>query len=130
MNELISKVILAKEQADELWRALHEIQCDLPYGVDSSCSRPKREPNCCFVCEWYVADKSGKFDRCSAKSDYNHISKDFCCSMFSLHPTLERRKKPIEPLARSDSYGPELTVIEAVMCDKLNELIERINENE
>ena len=38
--------------------------------------------------------------------------------------------RKIEPLARSDSYGPELTVIEAVMCDKLNEMIERMNENE
>ncbi len=97
-------------------------------NVCSSFKPRKQElsPDCCFVCKWYVEDKNGKFDKCSG-SGYNHISKDFCCSMFSLHPTLEPRKKPIE-LVDFSVWPKSLALQVSSLALKLNELIAVVND--
>ncbi len=78
----------------------------------------KNKAECCYVCRWY---DNG---RCGLSSLRMGVSKDFWCKEFMLLPTLEPRKKLIEPI----EWRVEMPCRREVVV-KLNELIARVNEN-
>ena len=92
---------------------------------------PRREMQatkveCCGACEAYCLGRCGRFE--GPKVFFPSVSKSDCCPNFKCKPDNASSLRKIEPLVEKDFY-PFGTSI-CMLLYKLNELIERVNEND